>query len=394
MNENNEYLEQLEYFFDADLRIKRLLVDCAPTETDNLDADSRIKYFDKLHRALGYINSTLSSFVKGPFFLEDQFWDYSTTYSEDGIPHVEFIESRVPYSFDKKMQEIKRKLIASESSNRSLRESYNDSFAKMDDNLIKQVKQQIIGENLDEHEKVANLISSSSSINEILHILHSHMLNNREVLDSLPIIDIKRNLTYPNSPDYSRTILAGVKNNTLAKEVFNTFSLNPHFSYAYIVGLDDRTLMMVKDAGHCLTMQIQEDASGNVRTEYFIPKVIDADIINSLPVTEHNLDYETGTDTGLIISSREEAADTICSFVDLIPSDGDREWRLKLEQIIGNKDQAFQLLERGEVSPENLLLTFNNTGYFETTSEEKKRVAQLINNRRLNNRNKSINERL
>lgn len=367
-----EYMKELEDFFDADLQIKKLLMDCSPSEMDSFDQDSKVTYFNRLYRAFGIINQKLERFVGGAFFRDNTFKDYSFRYHEEGPADIEYIESEVPDAFKEKMGEIRTQLLKKEAAGGNLLDVYNSVFAKMDHELIKCVKEKIKGCNQDPQKTVAALIRDSSSINEILHVFHAHVSNSMEILQALPEISKK---AHPDNSE-SQALLLGVANNSLAREIFDAFRLNPDHGTTCIAGLKDRTLIMARDVGHALTMSIQEEGDKqSVRVEYFIPIVLDADIVSALPAAEQTLDYETGTASGIITIPREDAASRVCSFIEQVPDD-DIEFQQNLLDYSANPEMSLMLVYSGEISPRNLLLELYRSG-IQPTNDFKNKLLKM-----------------
>lgn len=375
---DNKYLEQLEYFFTSDIEIKRLLSSIAPSEMDESSEEARIKYFDKLNKAIDTISFKLGRFIDGPFFSEKQFMDYKTVFPKDGRqPYTEYIESDVQKSFHSKMELLRKQLLKCESLKLPLSRVYNACFAHMDNKLVHDVRDQIYGDNFDEQLKVSDLLSRATSINEILHILHSHVENNKEILQSLPVLDKKESPIRGNDG----SILVGYETNSLAREIFDRYELPMDSAFAYTVALKDRTMMMVRDTGHALTMQMFEDENGNVKVEYFIPKVTDADIVAHLPVEQQDIDYDTQTASGMLIVPRDEAAERICAFINAVPEDMgiiDQYVLNRMFDVNGDEEKAIQIVREGLISPRNLLLSSNlNLTGINITDSFKNRILDM-----------------
>lgn len=374
----DKYLEHLEYFFEADMEIKKILVSIAPSEMDDYSEEARTEYFDRLYKAIDTISAKLGRFTSGPFFTEQQFMDYKTVFPQDGQkPYMEYSQSEVPKTFRDKMELLRKQLLKCESLKLPLSKTYNACFAQMDDGLIKEVKEQIYGDNFNEQQRVSDLLSRATTVNEILHILHFHVENNKEILQSLPILDRKESPVRKNDG----SMLVGYDSNSLAREIFDRYELPQESAFAYTVALKGKTMMMVRDAGHALTMQITENEDGTVKVEYFIPKVTDADIVTHLPVDQQSIDYETQTAIGTFTIPRVDASKKICSFIDKVPGDTgmlNRELLSRIFEVNGDEEKVIRIIEDGLISPRNMLLPSNiNLTGIRVTDEFKKRVLYM-----------------
>lgn len=341
-----ENLKQLEYFYSIDFEIKKIMAECAPKEIDESSEETRIKYFDKLYKALESIDSKLSIFLQGPFFNKPEFLDNK------------YKKSRAYEYFKEKTELLKSKLIECETLKLPLNNAYNDCFASMSDNLIHDVKENIYGDSFAIQGKADNLIIQAYTINEILHVLHAYVENNVKVLSSLPMLDRKK---YPErKPPTKGSILVGNSSNILAREIFKEFELGKDSRYAYICALKDRTIMMIRDVGHALSMQITEENEESVRVEYFIPAIKglkDLEIISKLPVMQQSISEgkRVKNAIGLFYTTKNSAATDVCSFIDLIPGDFGLNPDVSKVLSIRDEDEAYELIENGEIKPETLL---------------------------------------
>ncbi|MBR3134837.1 MAG: hypothetical protein IKG56_05200 [Clostridia bacterium] len=354
----DKYMSTLEDFFSADADIKNMLIQCAPTEMDEYDEESRIRYFDRIHHVIGSVKSKMSSFLQSPFFLEERFLDKEVEFQPDGTVKESIKESKAFEIFIRKIEDLERRVIELEASHASLRQVYSSCLSGMDEGLIKDVSTRIYGENSVEQLALGQLLARAKTINEMLHILHFHTENSNRILEALPILDQKEIAIQPGMTP-NKSVLIGDSDNALARSIFEQLPLDTR--YAYTVALQDRILMMVRDAGHALTLQIIENPDGSAQVSYFIPKVTDADAVLNLPSVQQNLDIENQYASGLFVASSDDTAHDICSFIQAVPGDRAFKSNIYANLVIsgGNMEKAMSYIESGIISPRNLLMYLN-----------------------------------
>lgn len=115
----------------------------------------------------------------------------------------------------------------------------------------------------------------AQTINEMLHIFHSYLVNSEGFYKVLPIIEERTG--YANN----KVTLRG-KETPIAKAIYDNLSDDLECGQTDIVSLSsEKIIMMIKDLGHALTIEI--DVEGNaVHVSYFIPKVCNIDMVKSL----------------------------------------------------------------------------------------------------------------
>lgn len=143
----------------------------------------------------------------------------------------------------------------------------------MDKQFIDIVKKECYGYGFHD---INQSINSVTTPNEILHLIHSYVMNNEIIWNSIPLINQKNNNF--NYPIFFRGVT-----NSLFEKVFLNFPINLDCGYTDIVGVNDnKLLLMVRDRGHALTIEITLNDTV-ARMEYFIPKICNVDMVNRLP---------------------------------------------------------------------------------------------------------------
>ena len=366
----NKYLEELEYFFNTDLKIKQIMLDCAPNE---MDATDEKEYYKKIRIKLNSVYSLLSRFLTGPFFTEPNFLIKIPKIESDGI-RISFqtIESNALQILKDKMQSLNSLLQDSEYNNSNLNEIYNQIFSHMNDELINNVRNKLYGFNSSHQYAFEHTLSEASSINEILHVLHTYVENNPDILASLPVVKSKEQPEMRKKTIGNNTFckLVGHENNKLANQIFDELDI---LSSSYIVALDNKVMMMVRDYGHALTIQITELDNGTVKVDYYIPDLKDDYNVENLnvlmPEIQQTVHKSANNAVGGFAIDRNNAPSVICSFIDLIPKDEGLAPDLRSLMQFSSEDEAIKSVEKGDISPKLLLLHLRHTKITNPTDE-------------------------
>ena len=172
MDENKmKNLEAMKEFFERDMKIKETLMSLAPTEADDYDELSRMEYVDKLEKGLDSLEyDTLASIKKFGFGEE-----LNNTIREY------FANKKKSMAVGKYEAGICQKI-------------YNSEFASMGENFIEEVKEGFVGYAFFSNpSKLPGFVKKAKTVNELLHSIHSSIVNNDEILESMPQMGTKRN---------------------------------------------------------------------------------------------------------------------------------------------------------------------------------------------------------
>ena len=86
--------------------------------------------------------------------------------------------------------------------------------------------------------------------------------------------------------------------------------------------MQDKILMMVRDRGHALTIDIDTSTQNNILVKYFIPKLCNLDMIKTLPGINKSSITEYGA-RGAFLTSKEKLTEELFNFVEKVPTDDD-----------------------------------------------------------------------
>ena len=281
-----ENLQNIEKFFKYNFEIKKILYSTVPKEEYRYNKDALIEYSDKLFQALNdteyYINVILEKF---------NFSNTDKTYFQNFIKALKDELIKSGYDFNK------------------LKNFYNVFFANMSEQLVNSVGENCVGY------AMFNGISlnEAKSINEILHVVHQTIINNQNVLQSLPKLEEKKN--YENY----EIVLYG-KENIAARTLYESFPKELSCGDTDIVSLsNDRIIMMVRDRGHALSIEIEKE-NDRYYVRYFIPKICNVDMVNSLKGV-NKVTKDSKYTVGVLETSLEKLPFEVVDFISKVPTD-------------------------------------------------------------------------
>ena len=145
--------------------------------------------------------------------------------------------------------------------------------------------------------------------------MHASIMNNENILQSIPVISEKI-----NSHKYPITL----RGNSFEhfNKLLELFPLDLDVSWTDMVCINEKKLiMMVRDRGHALTIEITLN-SNTARIEYFIPKLCNIEMINSLPGINKVNEDSIGA-TGAFETDIDNLAESLFSFISKVPTDED-----------------------------------------------------------------------
>lgn len=283
-----EYLKKMEKFFLSNLKIKKILNDSFPEEKYNYDQDSKMNYGDILYKSFRNIRDEFfkmtSSFLKPEIMeaIDKQFYLYEQ----------EFLNCN--YDYDK------------------LKNLYKKYLSNMSEDLVNAVNENCKGYYLDRN--INGLINNCTSVNELLHVLHSYVVNNEEYYQSMPKIAEKSNTIDEKIVLYGR-------DSELANNIFESIPIDLDMGSTDILSLNDgkKILIMIRDRGHALSIEI-DDEEDKLWVHYFIPKICDVEEAQKIKgIGKINGLY--GEAKGEFLSNKEEIIQEIIKLIDGVPVD-------------------------------------------------------------------------
>ncbi len=292
--EKIENFNRLVRFLKNDLSIKESLIDMAPSNED------------------------FSSAGEGAY-LDDFYYDFRDIDSSMRDIMKDYYPSEV---FEQKLNDWRQKVIENSGSAKKIAKLYSKEFTPISKEFIDKVHNNLVGyTDFDPHA----LDEDVHSVNEMLHLMHSSIVNNEQILQDLPVLD---------KSEQGSVVLYGTgeAENNVAEGIFRELSAQETGPYDFctdIVLLKDRTLMMARDRGHALTVDIQKDSDGKMYVNYFIPKICNARKVNSLPGVRkvpENAPALTATTGVFNTESEADATSKVVEFLNMVPTDDDIEY--------------------------------------------------------------------
>lgn len=287
---NDGKLIRLKHFFEVDTRIKKEMNNMAPSMIKYYDEASINKYTDDLNDSLVYIFNELRCIVLDliggdPYVLEK----------------ITYLESNIKKEFYSCGFDINK-----------LKLFYQKYVSNMEKDFVDSVKNECVGY------KIGGRLTSvekATSINEMLHFLHSYIVNNDYILMSIPLLDEKNN-------EYDYPIRLRGMDSDIFRNLFDSFPADLDVGDTDMVAISDKKiLIMVRDRGHALSIEISLN-NGIARIEYFVPKLCNVDMINKLPGVNKVNNDSIGA-TGVIEVPIEYLSDTLFDFISKVPTDSD-----------------------------------------------------------------------
>lgn len=286
----NMNLKNLQKFFKADKLIKKELYNlCPPKDVGPASDYSIIEYCEKTNIKIQDILDVLKSL-------------YNL-----------FIGSY----YDKKIDEIRLKIINElsncESDINKLKLFYEKNISNMKLEFLNKVKKECVGYSM--FSSINGSIQMVETVNELLHLLHSYIVNNENFYQGTDKINSKINdFKYP-------IVLHGVEDE-FSLNLFSNFPVEMDCGWTDIVSLgNDSCIIMVRDRGHALTIEISKVAD-NYRIEYFIPKLCNVEMINKLPGINKVNSNAPGA-TGKFEVPEQELYNRLFDFISKVPMDSD-----------------------------------------------------------------------
>lgn len=273
-------------FVQKDTSIKRTLANLVPYEQD-FYGDAAANYADKLYEGYKDIRTDLESIMQDFY-------------------RSEIIEGR--------LGQIEKNVINAGTDQQKLMTAYNQDFADISEKFNDAVRREVVGYSL--FSNPHTLDRQARSINEILRLIHAAIVNNEGILHSLPVL---------KSSEGKAVNLYGTPSsqNAVAEEIFSQLKNSDEF-LTDIVSLPNRTIMMVRDRGHALTIDIEQDSDKQYYANYFIPKICNADKVNKLPgVRKVKKGNPQDFTTGVFRADRNNIAKKTVGFVTEVPIDDD-----------------------------------------------------------------------
>ena len=294
MEENEEnkniYFENFKRFLQTDMKIKETLVGLAPTTMESYNEESKLEYLDKIYKTMKNLKLEFTDIAKS--------FDF---------------ESGIQDAIQRYFKKNENNIVESFSNRESAQSLYKRYFSDMNIELVESTKRECKGHLL--IRDIEGLIEDAGSINELLHIMHSYITNNEEILRAMPIVKQKQNSNEENITLY------GIETE-FSKEIFEKIPEDLSAGAIEILSTENKILMMVRDVGHALSIDIDTFNVDEIFVKYFVPKLCNRNMIEALPGINLNGITENGA-TGGFITGKDDMTQKLFDFIGKVPTDGD-----------------------------------------------------------------------
>ena len=322
MKDSNETLNKFKHFFEIDMALKQKLVNLAPAV--DLSGDIAFKYADKLYNSLSSI--------------ERQLIDIANTFD---------FGNDVKKAIQDSVEEYRNRIIKTDYSSADLKRIYNECFAMMSEknlDLIRKnvfpysmiyndydatiqelidtgAEQWIIDEEILAKKEAITLdkiINQCGSVNEILHTFHDYITYDVDLLRTIQTRKQKSN-------DEGYMISLRGTEGEIAKQLFQKYDISMSSGDVEVISFDDNnTLLMCRDRGHALTIEIQKKNDSEVGIYYFVPKMgAGGSILDYSNIDLKGISSKKGSSfiIGSFVSNVELAVDEVMNIIKLMPTD-------------------------------------------------------------------------
>ena len=287
--------------FESDNKIKELLLKAAPPSY-LYSQEGIIAYNDTLIKTIKDVKAQIE-------------------------PMIKYMSRDIKKDINKKLNNIE-KIIERTFNAEDLKKVYRDYFSDMSMNFVNDVGNVCLGYSLNSHRyndgrsiDLYDVSNEAKSINEILHFVHSYICNNDRILSKMPILDEKNISKYGD-----KCTLYGLSND-IAREIYDNISEESKLGNTYVIGLEDKILMMIRDRGHALTIEIDIDKEkGTAFVKYFIPKICNIEKVNQLRGINkipNNIKWRDTNARGMYETSLDGFGQDMVNFIKKVPTDSD-----------------------------------------------------------------------
>ena len=312
--------KKIENFFKIDLIIKNLINNTFPNNADRNNPSEIISYVQKLNDTIDRIELLFLRIVRS---------------FEFGSNIEEYIEN----TFKKYQQQV----LECGDNDYRLEQTFIKMITSMSPELVKKVNEEIIGYSC--FIDLEDILSQSTSINEILHVFHTYVVNNENILQS-SMMQLEKGKTrlYGEKTPIATSIFDGL-DNFMADSEKTILSIS-----------DNHIIIMLRDFGHATTLDINIDKE-NAWIDYFIPKVCNYLMVNSLPgirKIEEGTYFPTAK--GMIVVKTADLAHYINDFIKKIPTDNEMfvKGGLMYEWTLTSTGEKFMKVFNNPNSSENI----------------------------------------
>ena len=293
MSEMNSQIQvnDLEKFFMLDVKIKKLMSTLAPNPECAYSIRETMRYGEKFYTTI--------------VGIEDDFYTMMEAI-QIGNPDRDYVKDL--------FKKIKKEVITCNYKFERLKQCYQNRVSDMSEEIIEGAKDDLKGYYM--FSDRSGLVAKCKTINELLHVFHSYVMNTEHILQGIPA-------THEKKIDDTYTLALRGNDSSMALEIFNSFPSRTSCGDTDIVSLpkNNKVIMMIRDKCHALTIEITKE-EGAIWVNYFIPKVCNLQMVNALPGVR-KIDETATTTTGTFVTDEEHFSESLFDFIKKVPTDSD-----------------------------------------------------------------------
>lgn len=280
-------IEDLEKFFELDLKVKKLIESSRPNiyNSRSVDIENDLLKANEISR-----NALNQMLLIANFNIKEDF--------NEIFDRIKYNILDCNYNIDK------------------LNFAYENFFLKMTNGFEDLLEKCIYGYNT--WINLYEPLSKCNTINDMLHYVHFYVINNLELFQSMNLIEEKN-----NKSDWRAYRLFG-RDTKFAREVFD--NLPNDETDVNVVSFNKHLLILIRDRGHALSIDIEEENNNDFRVSYFIPKICNIDKVNKLKgVKKIDSISKTRYDSthGEFTCKKNELCEELDGFIKSVPTDDD-----------------------------------------------------------------------
>ena len=315
--------EGLKKFFKLDSIIKQKMMEYAPNGI--MTEEEKISYSDSLEEMLKNAKNELKAvFIKLDINIDEKIDEF----------------------FQQKNIELDNCL----NKPNGIKDFYQNSISNLDSEFVESVKNTCVGYAMAPDYANNLIIPQAKTLNELLHFLHSSIVNNDELLRSMPVIEKKKYIT-PRTLEIAQKrgieVEESWKNEVtlygeetpIAREIFDKFPEDSEAQWCDIISLENKILIMARDLGHALTIDI-DTSEEKPFVKYFIPKICNEKMVEELPGVGKITD--NGANGMFEVENVSELSKKIFSFMEKVPTDSNIEFNEHDEQELASSDSNIE----------------------------------------------------
>lgn len=285
----NDKLNDIEKFFEYDLTVKKLLVECYPNSYLKGNIDGLNDYSDRLEKSIKEIK-------------------YCINYMMDFAKYYDFDKKSVNDFFNN----LEREFYNTELNYDAYSKFYNKYLANMREKFVSKLGNETYAYGAFNNQV---RLSSATSVNELLHIIHMSVTNTEYLYDDIP------KLEEDVVDKFTSNVLYG-KENELASDIFHEVCKKANKGFTMELSLDNKILIISRNYGHALSVEITKIDNDRYSVDYFIPKITNYELASKLRGI-NRLDENNRYGTGSFECSGSELADVVSDFISKVPTDDD-----------------------------------------------------------------------